>query len=986
MAAFLEEEGERYGSFIVTKRLPIAELQTTLRHLKHEPTGATVLHLENSDSENLFSLSFRTWPKSSNGVAHVLEHLVLCGSKRFPVKDPFFSMTRRSLNTFMNAFTGSGFTCYPASSQIEKDFYNLLDVYLDAVFHPQLKKTSFRQEGWRLEFSDPQDVNTPLQHQGIVLNEMKGSFASPVTRLWHHLMKNLYSALPYAHNSGGEPIHIPDLSYEELISFYDTYYHPGNCLFFFYGNLFLKNHLDFIEERALKHVAKTPLLPPLPKEKRFAAPLILEERYPLAEDLELEKKAILAFAYLTASITEQEEVLALSLLDSVLMDTDASLLKATLLESGLCATADSLLDPELSEVPFVIVCKGCSGKDREALSKLIEKRLKEIVSQKIPREEIEASLHQLEFHRTEIVGNHIPYGLTLFMRSALALQHGCPPENALKIHSLFEGLREKLKDSNYLSSLIEKHLLNNSHRLQLTLAPSHTVLQEEIHQERLQLDKIKASLSKEEAQRIVNEANELQQYQMEKEQKQIDCLPKLSLDDVPLSATNFFLAEEEWEGIRIFHHPCFTNQILYADLLFDLPFVTDEELPYLHLLTTLLTEVGCRKRGYAENLQRIHAFTGGMDAAISLHIQVEDPRLLKPSLHLHGKALYRNARELFSLLKEMGSAPRFDEVKRIEELIAQLYTSLENRLNHDALKYAIQLSLSGFGPAPHIMNTWYGLPFYKLVQKIARNFKKELPCLLEKLNQLKKRLFSVEGPHLVLSCDAAFYQTLKAESLFGLGEIEQKPLKPWLSSFKIEEVGSHGRLISSPVAFTCQAFKTISYLHPYAPALYVATALLENKHLHRAIREQGGAYGSGAHYNSSIAAFYFHGLRDPHLYRTLNAFNRSVEIIAEGEFDANDLEEAKLGMLQGLDAPVPPGGRAILSYGRLREGKSPKVRQLFRDHLLAVSKEQILTVVEKELLHKKDQGVIIAFAGSALFEQEGKKLSKEDRPLYVLPT
>src|SRR3972149_9198043 len=191
MAAFLEEEGERYGSFIVTKRLPIAELQTTLRHLKHEPTGATVLHLENSDTENLFSLSFRTWPKSSNGVAHVLEHLVLCGSKRFPVKDPFFSMTRRSLNTFMNAFTGSDFTCYPASSPIEKDFYHLLHVYIDAVFHPELKKLSFLQEGWRLEFTDPKDPKTPLQYKGIVFNEMKGSFASPMTRLWDVVMKKL---------------------------------------------------------------------------------------------------------------------------------------------------------------------------------------------------------------------------------------------------------------------------------------------------------------------------------------------------------------------------------------------------------------------------------------------------------------------------------------------------------------------------------------------------------------------------------------------------------------------------------------------------------------------------------------------------------------------------------------------------------------------------------------------------------------------------
>ena len=985
MTPFLEKVGEKYGAFTLTKKLPIDELQMVLREVRHEPTGATIFHLENSDPENVFCLSFKTWPKSSDGVPHVLEHTALCGSKRFPIKDPFFSMNRRSLNTFMNAFTGSDFTCYPASSQIEKDFYNLLDVYLDAAFHPQLKKISFRQEGWRYEFAEADDPESALEYQGVVFNEMKGTFASPMTRLWDALMSKLYTKLPYSHNSGGRPQNIPDLTYDELIAFHDTYYHPGNCLFFFYGNLPLKNHLDFIEKKALKGVAKAPTLKSLPREERNTAPLSCEERYPVAENTDLEKKTMFAFAYLTVHISEQEEVLALALLDSILMDTDASLLKSTLLASKLCVSADAFLDPEVSEVPYVFLCKGCEGGTSEELLNVIEKRLREICVQKIPKELIEASLHQIEFGRTEIVGNSLPYGLTLFMRSALAMQHGCAPENALMIHSLFDTLRERLKDENYLPSLIEKHLLNNTHQVHLTLAPSHTLTKEEENQEKTALKKIKAQLTPEQKADIVKQARELKKYQIEMEKQNIECLPKVTLDDVPVTATDFPLIIEEFDGIKVHYHPTFTNQVLYADLIFDLPYISEEELPYVHLFTSLITEVGVRDRSYSENLKMIHAFTGGIDASCALHVQADNPTKMSPCLQLHGKALYRNAKHLFSLLKETATDLRLDEHQRIEELIEQIHTGLTSQLNSNSIRYAIQHSLSGFGPAPHITNQWYGLPYYKTIQKIAENPTQALPELINTFKKLKEKLLCLKDPHLILSCDPKMYEQLKKESFYGLCELPQNSFQPWNPNFAQKEVTSEGRLISSPVSFTAKAYPSITYLHPLSPALYVASCLLENKSLHRMIREQGGAYGSGAHFNSSIGAFYFHSFRDPNLYRTLEAFDEAVDTIAGGEFDDSDLEEAKLGMIQGLDSPIPPGGRAIVSYSRLREGKTQKIRQHFRDHLLTVTKKDVWSIIEKELVKKREKGITTSFAGPDFFAAEEKKLSKGQKPLPIHP-
>ena len=467
----LSAVGHAYRDFVVTKYLPLPELQSTLIEMTHEPSGARVMHIANDDPENLFCLSLRTLPDSSDGVAHILEHTVLCGSAKYPVKDPFFAMTRRSLNTFMNAMTGQDFTCYPASSQVEKDFYNLMEVYLDAVFHPELKHLSFLQEGHRIEFTEAKNPATPLQFQGVVYNEMKGNLSSSDSRLWRAVFKHLFSDLPYAHNTGGDPKEIPTLTHEELIEFHRNFYHPSRCIFFFYGNIPLAKHLDFIIDKALKGVPKLAPIPPLARQTRFPAPIARIEKYPIAESESLEKKTILAYAWLTAPVTDPGEVLALSLLDCLLMDNDASPLRIALLRSKLCTQAAASLDVEMSEVPYLVVCKGCEPENGDALKDVLLKTLREIAEKPFSKEQIEASLHQLEFERTEINTDEGPFGLTLFMRAVLITQHGSEPENGLLIHTLFKDLRAKLEDPNYLSNLIRHYLIDNTHFLQLTLAP-----------------------------------------------------------------------------------------------------------------------------------------------------------------------------------------------------------------------------------------------------------------------------------------------------------------------------------------------------------------------------------------------------------------------------------------------------------------------------------------------------------------------------------
>ncbi|MBS0616243.1 MAG: insulinase family protein [Verrucomicrobia bacterium] len=963
--------GDTYKGFALRRILPLKELKAELLELEHEPTGASVMHIANDDTENLFCLSFQTLPYNSNGVAHILEHTVLCGSQKFPVKDPFFAMTRRSLHTFMNALTGSDFTCYPAASQVEKDFYNLLEVYLDAVFHPNLRKESFWQEGHRLEF-----VKDQLEWKGIVYNEMKGALISPETRLWHHVMEALVPDLPYAHVSGGDPKIIPTLTYEELKAFHGKYYHPSRCLFFFYGNLPLKKHLDFLVDNCLKDVAKLPHLPPLPLQNRWGAPRDRKGFYPTTETEDLEKKCYVALAWLTAPIVDQETALALTLIDAILMETDASPLKYPLLQSGLCVTADAFIDTEMSELPYVIVCRGCKESDAKEIEALILKTLKDVVFDK---ELIEAALHQLEFSRTEIVGDHAPFGLTLFFRSALAKQHNCPPENALLIHQLFDGLKKRLEDPNYLPSIVKKYFLDNPHRLRVEMLPDPELIAKEEATEKLLLSEIDAKLSTEGKQEVLSRTEKLHHYQKEIEGQSLECLPKVTLHDVPVLTRDYELKEHK----HVFYNENFTNQIVYADLFFDMSHIPEEDLSFAQFFISILPELGAGARSYIDNLSYIQAHTGGIGSSFAPYVLSQDSKALRPAIAIRGKALYRKSKELFSLLKEMAESPRLDEEERVEELLMQTQSSLQTRLARSALRYATQLALSGTSIATRLSHQWYGLAFYQMINDLAAE--KNIKKICQRLQTLKESILTLRSPHLVLSCDSSMLSHLKKKKFHGLLELPTHSVPTWTGSYPLIPVSSQARPVATPIASTCMAFKVSPYIHPHAPYLSLASHLFDNKVLHPKIREQGGAYQSGTSYLAGTGQFTFYSGRDPQIAHTLKVFEEAIAYVAEGKFTDRDLEEAKLGMIQQLDSPIPPGGRAIAAYTWWREGKTPQMRSHFRKALLEATRAEIQRTIEKELLPQVKEGVVVTMANEELLKKENDAMAHFRKPLPIIP-
>lgn len=977
----LDKEGKVYKNFKVTKFTPIEEIKCNIIELVHGPTNAKVMHILNDDQENLFSLSFQTFPSSSNGVAHVLEHTVLCGSDKFPVKDPFFSMRRRSLNTFMNAMTGSDFTCYPASSQVEKDFYNLLEVYLDAVFYPKLDYLSFLQEGHRLEFQDPNNPKTPLLIKGIVYNEMKGSMNSYESRLWHEMSRLLFPDLPYSFNSGGDPKEIPYLTHEELVEFHKNFYHPSRCLFFFYGNLLTTKHLDFIEKTVLKDIEAISSIDPLPLQKRFTSPVYAKTKYPVAKQESLENKAIISFGFLTSHISDQEEILALTLLTNILLSNDASLLKLEILKSKLCAEAVTFFDTEITEAPLIIICKGCNENDAEKLEKVIFSSLQNIVKDTIKKHLIDAALHQLEISRLEIDGEGYPYGLLLFFRSALLKQHGCDAENALAIHSLFEKLEEKLKDPTYLTDLIDKHLLNNPHYVQLTMTADPNLEDKELKEEKELLSDIEKGLTKQLCDKIILESKKMKKHQEKLEEKSIECLPMLSEKDIPKTTKDYPLNIEKIINFNIYHHDCFTNDILYTDIVFNLPNLSSEELIYLSLFSHFLTEVGSGNRDYKENLEFIQANTGGISAFLSTNPLVKDANHCLPSITISGKSLYKNADKLFQLLHDTLTSLNFNDPQRIKELLTQQYVILSTGLNQNAMKYAINNAQRNLCLSSHLSSLWSGLSYFRLLNDLMKNIDQSVEKIIKIFDILKNKVLLLENADLVLSCSKSHYEHLKEKNFFDLSKVTLQPYKPFSCIIECEDNANHAYAIASPVAFTASAYQTnLHYQDPLSAAMLVSTHLMENKVLHSSIREKGGAYGSGARFSTTTGNFYFYAFRDPHIASSINTFSLAIKDIANLDFSSQDLLEAKLQSLQSFDQPIIPGLRALTAYNWQRSGKTKKLRKDFRSNILSLTKHDIQAALSKYLLSQTEPS-ITTFASEELIEKENPNL--KEHPLII---
>ena len=978
--------GSIYKSFEVVRVRPVPELTSTLVEVLHRPSGARIIHIQNDDPENLFSLSFQTVPNSSNGAAHVLEHLVLCGSEKYPVRDPFFSMNRRSLNTFMNAFTGSDFTCYPASSQIEKDFYNLLDVYIDSVFHPKLDPMSFLQEAHRLEFSDPEDPASELTRTGVVYSEMKGAYGQPIRRLANQMDRLLFPDSPYQHDSGGDPKEIPTLTLHELKDFHANFYHPSRCVFFFYGNFPLRGHLDALDSLILGNASKLPPLPAFPRQTRFLSPKGFSMTYPIEENASLEKKSYASFGYLTTDITNQLDCLGLTVLDIVLLGHDASPLKQALLDTGLCRQVASSLDTQSAEVPYVITAMGMNAEDAPALEKAILQTLQKIASEGIPKEKISQALHEVEFAKSEIGSDDAPFGLTLYFRAALLEHHNIDPMKGLEVQHLFDILHEAIRDNpRYFSQLIEKYLLHNPHRVLLTMSPSTTLEAKERAEERKEIEALLNCMSQVEKNDICTKAIKL--CSLQEEEQNLECLPTVHISDVPTKTLHLDLHEERIGNFPCYYHTTFTNHITYLDVASPLPKIAREDLWLLHLLFYLMPQLGCGTKNYQETLEHIHAHTGGIFASFALYSQATNSNSITMAWQLQGKALDRNVENLCLIMTDMLTSMRLSETERIEQLITKLHTDLERSLPQRALDYALLESRQSLSEPLGLMNDLFGLPYVHNIRELVAQYKSREESFLKDLARLKELLAPTSGTELVVTTDTSVLNVLKRENFYGLCDLPNRlyhSFEPY--AMKTGPKTSRGYIIASNVSYTALSLRTVPYAHNDSAAIAILSQLMNDSFLHKRLREQGGAYGGGAKASSSKGTFSFYSYKDPNLFATLEAYEASTQYIKEGLFSNRQLDEAKLGIFQDLDTPVSPGNKAQTAYVWMKQGKLKELRQHWRDQVFAADSEKIRSLIDPYFSGIWKNNPFIAFAGKELMEKERATFIQKGNDLTLLQT
>lgn len=977
MSKPFEQAGDEYGPFKLIKSLFIEELQCGLKIVEHTPSKAEIIHLENDDPENVFCLAFRTLPENSNGVAHILEHTVLCGSKKFPVKDPFFSMNRRSMNTYMNALTAPDFTCYPAASQVRQDFYNLLEVYLDAVFDPELKELSFLQEGHRLEFTQKEDPSSPLIYRGIVYNEMKGALSSPISRLWQSIMSSLFPQLLYRHNFGGDPKDIPTLSYAQLLEFHQKYYQESRCSFYFYGDIPLKSHLDFLEKQVLKKAKPYPKLFANPFQKPLTSPKHLSHGYPVAASENLEEKTYLALSWLTTHLSDQKEVLALHVLDLILMGTDASPLKYEILKSKLCHNVFSNFEDELSQVPYSLIFEGCQTENTRALEKLTFKKLQKLAQKPFKEEWIEAALHQLEFSRSEISGDYGPFGLYLILKMVPLKNVEADIENNLKIHSLFKELKKELQDPHYLPHLIKKHFLDNTHFSFIEMKPDPLLNQQEEQEEKRHLEEIKSKLTEGQSLLLIQKAKELEDFQNKQEHQDLEVLPKIKLKDIPEKPKELSLGQKQIGRGHLYYHTGFTNDIVYLDVVFKLPKIDFVDLSFVKLFTYLIPQMGTKQCSYEDHLRKIQLYTGGISCFLDTYIPVEGIHSFSSHLVFQGKALARNKEKLTELLHDLIIHADFQHPKRLKELISQLFVELDQDLKNNALKYALNLSYCPFSMQSTLSYYWSGLGYYQKIKHLNRHFDQEVNSLIEKLNQLKSQLLHNREVDLVCSTNEGLLKQCIDAEFNGLSLLPEKDFAAFERNYPLEKVVSQGRVSSSPVFFTAFSLPTEGFRDPSTPLLSIAAKLFDNTLLHKLIREQGGAYGGGASNRMGQGKFSFYAYRDPNLFSTVEAFHQAVHKITQGDFNSRELEEAKLGVLQKLDHPILPEYKAYTGYVWHQEGKTFDFRSKIRQKILNASQQDIQNVVREKIEPKLKDAILVTFSSKENLEKENQKLAQK---------
>ena len=930
---------EELSAYEVIEKRKIEDINSMSYLCRHKKTGARVALIENDDDNKVFYIGFRTPPKDSTGVAHILEHSVLCGSKEFPVKDPFVELVKGSLNTFLNAMTYPDKTIYPVASCNDKDFQNLMHVYLDAVFYPNIYKNEsiFRQEGWHYELETPEDE---LKVNGVVYNEMKGAFSSPDDVLEREMMNSLYPHTTYGCESGGDPEVIPELTYEQFLDFHRKYYHPSNSYIYLYGNMDMAEKLEFIDKQYLSAFDTLSVDSTIEDEPVFLTPNRVVREYPINEGESEEENTYLSHNYTVGDSLDRELYVAFQILDYALCTAPGAPLKQALVDKGIGKDVYSIYENGIKQPYFSVVAKDTSLTKEEEFLQTIDEVLNDIVKNGFDEKALLAGINYYEFKYREADFGSYPKGLMYGLQILDSwLYDDRKPFIHIEANATFVSLREKAKQG-YFEKLTEEYLLKNPHSSVVILKPKAGLqeIQEEAWRKRL-ADK-KASMTAEEIKEAIDKFHALTAFQEGEDKKEdLEKIPLLKREDLKKEASGFVNELRSIGDTDLLYHNLFTNGIGYLRLIFKLDEIPGEYFPYIGILKGCLGLLNTEHYSYGDLFNEMNLVTGGMAAVNNAYSSVENPDNCKVTLELKTKVFFDNLEKAVELMQEVILTSDFTDTKRLYEILAEGKSRMQAQMLSGGHSVAAGRALSYGSVAGVLSEELSGIPFYRLTANLEEHFDEEKDALVSKLQTLAKMIFRKENlmVDFVGSEKAVNRLAVPIENL--KKNLYDSPVQKEYYVPKAEKK-NEGFMTSGQVQYVCRAGNFRRKGLPYKGALKVLKVMMGYEYLWMNVRVKGGAYGCMCSFGRSGES-YFVSYRDPNLARTIEVYEKAAETIASYQADERTMTQYIIGAISDLDMPMNPAAKGLYSLSAYMTGLTTEILQKERDEILSADAEQI---------------------------------------------
>jgi Zn-dependent M16 (insulinase) family peptidase len=932
------EVGRIYEGFKLISKTDVKEISSKAMLFVHEKSGAQLLFLENDDDNKVFSITFKTPPEDSTGLPHILEHSVLCGSRKFPVKEPFVELAKGSLNTFLNAMTFSDKTMYPIASKNDKDFMNLMDVYLDAVFYPNIYKYPeiFMQEGWHY---DLEDKGGELVYNGVVYNEMKGAFSSPDEVLFSKSQHSLFPDTTYGKESGGDPEVIPELTLQQFLDFHKKYYHPSNSYIFLYGKMDVIEKLRFINEEYLKNFDKINVDSDILVQESFSSPKEVIVDYSISEDDDEKDKTFMSLNFVIDKSVNPETYLAFEILEHMLLETPAAPLKRALIESGIGKDVLGRYDNSMLQPVLYIAVKNSNESQKEKFKEVVFGTLQRLVKEGIDKKLIEASININEFRLREANYDGYPKGLIYNIKCLDSWLHGENPLMHLEYEAVFSKIKEALT-SDYFERLIEKYLLNNNHSSLVVLRPQKGLAEKKDRELKNKLREYKSRLSEEDINKIINDTKKLRERQTSDDSPEdLEKIPLLSLKDIERKAEELPLVEREENGIKVLAHSETTNGIEYVNLYFDSMGVEQDLIPYVGLLSGVLNKLSTEKYSYEELSKLINIHTGGISFAAEAFEKKGNDEDYYAKFIVKSKALVSKMPELFELIGEIIGHTKFDDKKRLKEIIQELKSRMEMIILDRGHVMSSGRVLSYFSPVEKYRELIRGVAFYQFISELEKNFDSLSDNIIENLKKVSKAIFNKTNLIVSVTGSDDYYEKFREgfNSLCNhLGNDEIVP-----QEYRFEQTPlNEGLMTPGAVQYVAKGFNIKRLGYAFSGDLHVLSSILSLDYLWNKVRVQGGAYGCFGRFKTN-GNMVFASYRDPNLSETLKVYDALDEYVRN--FNVNDREMTKyiIGTISELDFPLTPSAKGEKATSNYIKGITQEDIQRERDEVLSTNQERI---------------------------------------------